>query len=53
MTINIPHPYRDGMAEEWISGHQEEFESGHGVTLAIISKKEGYLIGAIGLREIT
>jgi RimJ/RimL family protein N-acetyltransferase len=53
MTINIPHPYRDGMAEKWISGHQKEFASGQGVTLAITSKKERYLIGAIGLREIT
>jgi ribosomal-protein-alanine N-acetyltransferase len=53
MTINFPYPYRDGMAEEWISGHQEEFSSGHGVIFAIVSRKEGYLIGAMSLREIS
>ena len=52
-TISIPHPYRDGMAEEWIRGHREEFKSGQAVTFAIAIKQEGYLVGAIGLREIT
>ena len=28
-TLNIPHPYEDGMAEEWIRTHQDEFEKGN------------------------
>ncbi len=52
-AINVPHPYEDGMAEEWISTHQAEFSSGHAVTFAIVLKDDGQLIGAIGLREIT
>lgn len=47
-TWNIPHPYEDGMAEEWISTHQETFEQGKGVVYAI-TLKDGKLIGAISL----
>jgi ribosomal-protein-alanine N-acetyltransferase len=53
MTVNIPHLYKDGMAEEWISWHKNEFISGHGVTFAIVSRKESCLIGAIALRKIS
>ena len=48
-TLNIPHPYEDGMAEEWINRHVEEYERGISLTLAISHKEEKYLIGAIGL----
>jgi ribosomal-protein-alanine N-acetyltransferase len=52
-TLNIPHPYEDGMAEEWISKHQETFEQGRGVTLAITSRSGANLIGAISLMDIS
>lgn len=48
-TLNIPHPYEDGMAEEWIASHQEWFEKGEAVTFAITLRDENTLIGAIGL----
>ena len=48
-TLNIPHPYEKGMAEEWISTHQIKFESGECVHFAIILKAMQELIGAIGL----
>ncbi|MDJ0571800.1 MAG: GNAT family N-acetyltransferase [Pleurocapsa sp. MO_192.B19] len=49
VTLNIPHPYEDGMAEEWISTHQETFEQGKSVNFAIIEKETTRLCGAIGL----
>lgn len=27
-TLNIPHPYEDGVAEIWIGTHQANFEEG-------------------------
>lgn len=48
-TLNIPHPYRDGMAEEWIGRHQERFDRGELASFAIVLRDEGRLIGAIGL----
>ena len=44
MTLNIPHPYLDGMAETWIETHQEDFESGGGVVFAMIDQKSKLLI---------
>ncbi|MFN2398499.1 MAG: GNAT family N-acetyltransferase [Gemmatimonadaceae bacterium] len=49
-TVKIPHPYEDGMAEEWISTHQEAFESDEGLNLAITSRDTGLLVGSVGLR---
>jgi RimJ/RimL family protein N-acetyltransferase len=48
-TLNIPHPYEDGMAQEWIEPHQERFEKGLSVVFAITDRAEGHLMGAIGL----
>ncbi len=48
-TLAIPHPYEDGMAEEWIRTHKEEFENGKFINFAIVLKESNELIGAIGL----
>jgi RimJ/RimL family protein N-acetyltransferase len=48
-TLNIPHPYKEGMAEEWISRHQENFDKDQGVSFAITQKQDGLLVGAISL----
>jgi RimJ/RimL family protein N-acetyltransferase len=49
-TLNVPHPYEDGMAEEWIASHAPGFEAGMLATFAIVSREAPQLIGAIGLR---
>lgn len=48
-TLNIPHPYEHGMAEEWISSHPEAFLAGRSATFAITLASERLLIGAISL----
>lgn len=48
-TLNIPHPYEDGMAERWISTHAAKFYGGDGVELAIRLKPDALLIGAVAL----
>lgn len=49
-TLNIPHPYEDGMAEAWIDTHQSAFEARETVTLAVELRATGQLVGAIGMR---
>ena len=49
-TLNIPHPYEAGMAEQWINTHHEVYESGEGVNFALVRRADHALIGAIGLR---
>ena len=48
-TSNIPHPYNESMACEWIERHQPTFEKDEGVALAITLKADGSLVGAVGL----
>jgi len=49
MTLNIPHPYEAGLAEEWFQSHQDDFEKGEGIVFAIVLKDSLELIGAMGL----
>ena len=48
-TLNIPHPYEDGMAEQWIGTHQPQFEAGELANFAVTLREPGELVGAIGL----
>ena len=49
-TMNIPHPYADGMAEAWIAEHGPGYDDGKIATFAIVVRDEAALIGAVGLR---
>jgi RimJ/RimL family protein N-acetyltransferase len=48
-TLNIPHPYPHGGAAEWIRSHGPAWSDGTSATFAIVVKKTGALVGAIGL----
>src|SRR5947209_1774479 len=46
-TLNVPHPYVDGVAEEWISGHPARWEQGLQVAYAVT--QDGSLSGCVSL----
>ena len=49
-TLNIPHPYADGMAEAWIATHEPDLQERRGMVFAIETQADAGLIGAISLR---
>lgn len=49
MVSNIPHPYPDGAALDWITTHRPAWEAGSQASFAIIDKATNELRGAIGL----
>jgi len=51
-TLNIPHPYEDGAAEEWISTHKPKFDSRELANFAITRRTNGELLGTVGLAMI-
>lgn len=51
-TLNIPHPYSQDMAQEWISTHQERWLSGQGAIFAVIDNQFQTLVGTVSLVEI-
>jgi ribosomal-protein-alanine N-acetyltransferase len=48
-TARVPHPYEEGMAEEWIRTHGRLFRAKKAVIYAITRTDTGRLVGAIGL----
>lgn len=46
-TLNIPHPYEDGVAETWIATHASGFFAGRSVALAVTAEER--LVGAVTL----
>lgn len=48
MTLTIPHPYEDGMAEAWIMEISETSGKGERVVFAVTTEPDG-LIGTAGL----
>ena len=49
-TLNIPHPYEDGLAEKWISNHRDWYERREQAIFAVTLRPAGTLLGAAGLR---
>lgn len=48
-TLNIPHPYEDGVAEAWIATHQSDYSARKGAHFAIVLKEDNQMVGAISL----
>ena len=48
-TRRIPHPYEDGVAEDWINSHERAFRENSQVVFAITLRQSAALVGAIGL----
>ena len=48
-VIRIPHPYEDGMAEEWIRSCHDTFEKEAGLYFAITLRTDRNFIGVIEL----
>lgn len=49
-TMNMPHPYQDGMAEAWIETHEPDYGKGSVATFAIARQSDSNLVGAISLK---
>jgi [ribosomal protein S5]-alanine N-acetyltransferase len=48
-TLNVPHPYEDGMAAQWISTHKDKFDSDEAIVFAITDRTTKGLIGCVDL----
>jgi len=51
VTGDIPYPYRDGLAEQWISTHESAWQQNAVITYAVCDRDTGVLIGCVGLRH--
>ena len=51
-TMAIPHPYEDGLAENWIETHIPSYEAGKVVNFAICLPENNLAIGSISLMNI-
>ncbi|MEO0996222.1 MAG: GNAT family N-acetyltransferase [Pseudomonadota bacterium] len=49
MTQNIPHPYEDGLAEQWIAAQSKRFQAGTHTVFAITRRESSQFAGTIGL----
>ena len=48
-TLNIPHPYEDGMAQAWLASHSDDLVLGVNVVYAMVEKAGDALVGAISV----
>jgi [ribosomal protein S5]-alanine N-acetyltransferase len=47
--LTLPHPYEDGVAEQFIKARQEKFERRESIDFAVTHRKEMFIIGDVGL----
>jgi ribosomal-protein-alanine N-acetyltransferase len=52
-TVNVPHPYSDGLAEKWIAFHQPAFDAKVSVIFAITLVSNTELVGTASLINIS
>lgn len=52
-TLAIPHPYPEGLAEQWIASLPGKYAEGSQVTFGIERREDGAVVGAIGLLFIS
>ncbi len=48
-TSTVPHPYPDGVAEQWIATHESQFQQGKAAIYAIVALADQSLIGSLGV----
>jgi RimJ/RimL family protein N-acetyltransferase len=48
-TENLPFPYEEYMALDWIRAHERMYQENHMLTLAVTHAKKSQVMGAIGL----
>ena len=48
-TLHIPHPYPDGVAQNWIAGLGPAAAEGRVHTYAVVRKADGLLLGVVSL----
>lgn len=48
-TLQVPHPYPEGLAEAWILDQGDALARGETATFALTRRDDGALVGAMGL----
>ncbi|MEX0742540.1 MAG: GNAT family N-acetyltransferase [Phycisphaeraceae bacterium] len=48
-TLNIPHPYEEGVGEAWIGTHAKDFAEDRAAVFAVTPVAGDELVGAVGL----
>ena len=51
-TLSIPHPYKDGMAENWILSLKDAWDIKSGVVFGVLLKADAEIIGVVSLVSI-
>lgn len=51
-TLEIPHPYTEQEAETWIQSHEQRFQAGEQLNLAVVRAADKELVGAISFNSL-